>query len=162
LDCYLHRSAEVYFNTDWNGLTDMRRRLNIIHLHGTLQNGPWQSSTYTPYGSTQPHQLLLDGPTGVKIIHEDMESTPGYMQLAPKLMRASTVYFIGFGFHPINLSRLLSNHWHRHPRPINSCAYGMGFAELTEVERLFGRGIKWGKRTYQTLQYMREVEDPIF
>lgn len=87
----------------------------IIHLHGKIGNLPWQDGD-RPYEHFNIEDLnrslmatnwLQEGIDGIKITHEGSVKPSVEFDKAYDIMsRAKRIYFLGFGFHPINVERL--------------------------------------------------------
>jgi hypothetical protein len=79
----------------------------IIHLHGRLGYLPWQhprARGYQPTIDLHGIRLCVDE---MKIIHEDIADRDADFQRAKKLLHdAWRIYFLGFGYAPVNISRL--------------------------------------------------------
>jgi hypothetical protein len=83
------------------------QRIPIIHLHGRLGFLPWQSPDGRPYAPITDAAGLQLCVREMKIIHEDIADRDNDFQHAKRLLRdAWRIYFLGFGYGTINVSRL--------------------------------------------------------
>ncbi len=99
------------------------KALPIVHVHGKLGRLPWEEPDNklepacirepVPYGITgtvqdqdELRRFLQVAAGNIKIIHEDIGSTPDFLQAFELLRAAEKIFFLGFGFHPVNTARL--------------------------------------------------------
>ena len=88
-------------------------KIDIYHMYGSLGPLPWQKpeGPFVNYDERKPdqniYQLCVDN---IKIIsdapHNEQEPVDPYLKAHNLLEKALRVYFLGFGYHPLNISRL--------------------------------------------------------
>ncbi len=110
-------------------------RIPIVHVYGQLGYLPWQKTEpRRPYdASRDPKDVQIAG-AGIKIIHEEHDLQ--FRAAHSILQSAKRVYFLGFGYHPVNMERLdipsiATNH-------MKGTAFGLGSAEQQRARNLFG------------------------
>jgi hypothetical protein len=113
------------------------RKLNnipIIHVHGRLGALPWQKGggrSYLP----RPDLLTLEEKKSVSkqivVISEDIDTSPDFEDASKLMMTAERIYFLGFGYHEMNLRRLridiLKN------KTLTGTSYQLGVAETKAI-----------------------------
>jgi hypothetical protein len=103
------------------------RKLKIIHLHGQLGLLPWQGGDGRPYGIATDNRFLEDAAQQIKIVSEDMSEAPQFAVAHEILGSAEKVLFLGFGYNPTNLKRLL-------PDQLPQCKFFGSRLDITDVE----------------------------
>ena len=78
----------------------------IIHVHGSLGPLPWQSSVGRPYEATYGPDDLVEAAKQIKIVSEAQFPSPEFTAAHEILKKAQRIYFLGFGYHNVNLERL--------------------------------------------------------
>lgn len=154
------RSLEEYLFQAFQGLFDagrgaasfhLKRLLPICHVHGQIGQLPWQSGD----GPTVPYGMNLDvcsaeviraAVEGISILTEDIEKS-GSIGLAREwLSDAQVVAFLGFGYHPLNLQRLLDTLDLPHLRVVTGSCFGFTWAEVDDVARRIRRVLSGARR----------------
>lgn len=97
--------------------------ISIIHVYGKLGYLPWESpegEKTVPYdydwdkvyddnaGLYEQRSMILTASKQIKIVHEN-EVINEALKIRTRLNHAERIYFLGFGFNPINLERLIEN-----------------------------------------------------
>jgi hypothetical protein len=83
--------------------------LKIIHVHGSLGKLPWQTAKQDEirqYTSTLEPSLIRASAKQINIVSEGKDSSYEFRLASHALTHASYIYFLGFGYNPVNLSRL--------------------------------------------------------
>jgi hypothetical protein len=106
LETYLHVALQARFNMNENEATSILKQIPIFHVHGILGDYP-----KIPYDKTTDIKTLEVISRQIQIIHELTDQKNGFCnsmfeQSHEVLMNAERIYFLGFGFHPDNISRL--------------------------------------------------------
>jgi len=96
------RSLEHYLSTILNNNYDVSKStilksLPIIHVHGDL--GPFKN-----YSMHSP-AIIKEAADSIKIVHESDNSSEEFQVADKILMGAKKILFIGFGYHPQNMSK---------------------------------------------------------
>ena len=82
--------------------------MQIVHVHGSLGTLPWQpgeDASSVPYGDSSPSNVL-HARNSIKVLHETQDDSPEFSTARGLITQAQKVYFLGFGFHRVNLQRL--------------------------------------------------------
>lgn len=115
-----------------NACAEKLSSIPIIHVHGKLGPLPWEVTvnpeavaSYSPPDNAVPYDSFSDprftshkkyeryktnwltlARNNIKIIHESIENDEEFDKAHELLKAAEKVYFLGFGYHEINLKRL--------------------------------------------------------
>ena len=112
LEQYFHTTLQSMFGVDDEAAGKCIARLPICHVHGQLGRLPWQSGD----GLDVPYGMQLDGCSkemmdaamnGISIIHEDLQKRGSIFAARQWLSDAQVIGFLGFGYHPVNMARLV-------------------------------------------------------
>ncbi len=87
------------------------RRMNILHVHGSLGPLEWQARPVglpsVPYDSGMNSERIKRAAESIRILGADMVETPEFQTARKLIIEARRLLFLGFGFHPANLRRLV-------------------------------------------------------
>lgn len=85
-------------------------KIEILHLYGQLGDLPWQEENGQPYDSRRGDHAgyLESSANAIKIVHEnvDISQNEVFQKAHHLLLQAKNIYFLGFGYHEMNLDRL--------------------------------------------------------
>ena len=86
-------------------------KIPIIHVHGKLGSLPWQGKNGRPYENKITPENIKLASDQIIIISESNEDSKEFRQAFELLGNADEgkIYFLGFGFNPVNLRRLKFN-----------------------------------------------------
>ncbi len=134
------------------------RHIPIIHVHGKLGPLPWEIpnatiatlETTVPFGMSSERIPTTQRPAyikkwldiarkNIKVIHENISETEEFKQAKELISNAKQLFFLGFGYHPTNLTRLgidTLKQWPKKPAKVRGTCYGLGRTEIRNVERL--------------------------
>ena len=158
------RSLEQYLFTvlknKYSGKSDEEyaKKLNaisIIHVHGKLGDLPWQHAVQdprftVPYDSQSPNPHGFDreveyetfkeiwfslASESIKVIHEGTDETNELKQARQLITGSNQLYFLGFGYHPTNLTRLGVDVLRKPPKVMGT-VYGLSYERIKEIKRL--------------------------
>jgi hypothetical protein len=116
---------------------ECKRKLDnipIIHVHGRLGALPWQDEAGRAY-LPRPDLLELGEIKSVSeqidVISENKDTSPEFDHAFKLMKDAERIYFLGFGYHEMNLRRLkidkLNKDW------LRGTSYGLGLAETRVI-----------------------------
>lgn len=107
----------------------------IVHVHGKLGNLPWERKGYTrKYSPVADINDLIQSSDGIRIIHENSRDDDSIFNEAHKLLQqAENIYFLGFGYHKLNLDRLKINLLIKDQQNIMGSCFGMTGKEIEKV-----------------------------
>lgn len=110
IEHYLFTSLKNSYNKPDKECGEKLRKIEIIHVHGSLGPLGWQSRPAglpsVPYDSGTDPKVVKLAAQNIKIIHESVADTPEFTQARNILLNSTRVLFLGFGYHPTNLRRL--------------------------------------------------------
>jgi len=107
LEHFLFTSLQNKYGKSKKKCADKLNKLPIVHVHGQIGNLPWQGSRYTrPYNTHLDTYSLNKSSLGIGVIHESDKTDPKFKKAHELLTKAERIYFLGFGYHPVNLTRL--------------------------------------------------------
>lgn len=127
--------------------------IDIIHVHGSLGLLNWQVSDGDPigYDSEANAKIIKRAMGNIKIIHEDVTETDEFNKARELLKKAERLYFLGFGYHPMNLKRLdVESLNRREGQDIRGTSHGLSIEVRAAVNRLnYQRGSTTGRIFYR-------------
>jgi NAD-dependent SIR2 family protein deacetylase len=133
-------------------IDDYKNKLNdipIIHVYGKLGNLPWESAEdekSVPYNYDwkktdndfdtmyEKKCLIQNASKQIEIVHENKEISERE-RIKELLNSKERIYFLGFGYHPINLSRLLGN-LQRKSCQIRGAMYKISLKTKTQAQEI--------------------------
>ena len=84
---------------------------------------------------------IISAASCIRIISERGEDLPSEFQQARELIKnAKALYFLGFGYHELNMKRLGVEKLERKPTKMMGTIYGLDYQRIREVEKLNIRG----------------------
>jgi hypothetical protein len=113
LEHYLFESVKNSFNLDDRGCQQSLQSIKFIHVYGSLGKLPWQDGEMptVKYDAWQDSDKrfvhIRNAANCIKILHENTEDTPELLSAREHIREANKVLFLGFGFHTVNVMRLL-------------------------------------------------------
>lgn len=131
----------------------------IIHVYGQIGPLPWQGGNF--FRSYSPEYKILglkESSNGIRILHETGVASDHIFANAQKLLgQAKNIYFLGFGYHKINLLRLGLSNLDESARVIIGSSHGLAGQERRDIENYSKEKIKLvdpGNR--KVLDFMQE------
>ncbi len=109
----------------------------IIHVYGQIGDLPWQNKSsfrfYDP--STFANQPAVQlSYKNIRIMHEiDTEKDPLFVKAREQLEQAEKIYFLGFGYHQMNIDRLHVKDWKVDGKEILGTSLGMTDREMNDT-----------------------------
>jgi len=118
---------------NFSSVSALFSRIRILHIHGLIDNPKLSSELEgRGYGKIKSEEDLRRSMRSITIIHEKEKSTSSYPMVHALLSEAESIVFLGFGYHPTNMSRLEVVH---HKRP-DATVYGSTLG-MTDSEVMF-------------------------
>jgi hypothetical protein len=109
LEHYLFTALCKRYGKSSEEVGKLLRGILFIHVHGQLGYLPWQNckagETREYHPECSPEKVDI-ARRGIKVISEDMEKTPEFDKARELMEAASKIFFLGFGYHPVNMKRL--------------------------------------------------------
>ena len=113
LEYYLFEAFRATLHLSVAQAKTILSEIEIIHLHGSIGRLPWQDGGESAYDyATEFNFLKIDTCAGgIRIIHENDEQDAGFVRAREVLGTADRVMFLGFGYNPTNIRRLIFDGW---------------------------------------------------
>lgn len=158
---YFYRNIKSGFGEDIKGAVELLRGIEINHVYGkigpTMYEDNEQGRYYHPDIKQDKVKQAVDG---IKLFNDKFSS--GDLSPSTRLIQqAKRICFLGFKYHPMNLSNLGVHHWsssdyfdHGQAPEIYGAAYGLEPAEVEKVSAAFTGKISLGSRAEKSLQYL--------
>jgi len=120
------------------------KKIKIIHVHGKLGDMHWQNPTSRDYKPQLDDVNLILASNGIINFDDIGEDHPNYMSARNEIKNADNVVFVGFGFHTLNLSRLVKDNCLDGKKRIIATCWGLGDREKKEIEGVTNRVLTSG------------------
>lgn len=158
LEQFLMTALKSNSGKEYEECVEKLSKIPIVHLHGKMGDLLYKQGV----ASRREYDTRLDEgdisrfSRGIKIIHEDINNDPEFKQAHDLISGAKRVYFLGFGYDPMNLERLKLT-----PDSFNR-TYGTGTAykkssyEVREIHRMLGGGFEVPDTEWDTLKLLKE------
>lgn len=150
LEFFLFQSCKEAFGINDSEATKALTLLEIVHVYGSLgQIGFERNFGIRPYESLVGNYDLLIASRGIKIIPESRDDSPEFVKAGELFGWAEQICFLGFGFDPLNVSRLnfesvfAPRRLNGVPPRIIASTYGKTLAETTAVQRSIPSSDSW-------------------
>ncbi|MDP6545770.1 MAG: hypothetical protein QGH60_17445 [Phycisphaerae bacterium] len=101
LDHFLHHTLMSRYNADSASCESALRQIPIVHLHGQLAE-----LHDRPYSPTLNPDTILKSADAINVVYEPIDAYPQFTQAREMLSTAARIYFLGFGYDPVNVNRL--------------------------------------------------------
>ncbi len=127
----------------------------IIHVYGKLGPLSWESTqkkeaiSYVPYNSMNlnhdhseemiewyRHEWTKKAASSIIVLHESNTESQEFKKAREIIRKAQQLFFLGFGYHEANLTRLGGSDILRQPQKVQGTAYNLSYVRIREVERL--------------------------
>jgi len=141
IEHYLFTSLKNSYNKTDEECGEKLRKIDIIHVHGSLGPLDWQSRPVdllsVPYDSGTNPKVVKLAAQNIKIIHEGTADTPEFTQARNILLNSTQVLFLGFGYHPTNLKRLGIGTLKPKHNNVMGTSYGLSYERIINIGELF-------------------------
>jgi len=126
--------------------------IKIVHVHGMLGGMEWQESP-REFNPRLDKGTVEIASKGIVTFDEVKGSDSTYTEAKALIKEAQHVYFIGFGFHPRNLQRLIEGDILKNQTTISGTRLGINQRDLDKIA-----AISKGKLNGDTLHKLNAVE----
>ena len=107
LEHYLFTAIKnTYGIIDDKECAEIVRSIPILHIYGRLDELPWENERGRLYGKKATPDQIKKACDSISILSEDKERSMTFAHAFSLLENAQVVYFLGFGYHEMNLKRL--------------------------------------------------------
>ncbi|MBC2653312.1 hypothetical protein H7F50_16880 [Novosphingobium flavum] len=104
IEIFLKEALITYYKIDEIKSVDLVGRLNIIHPYGSVGHFDVRNERFTPLGGEGCS--LRKSVADIRTFNEGLKSASHRAAIADALCDAQTLVFLGFAYHPINMSLL--------------------------------------------------------
>ena len=178
LEHFLFTSLRNTFGKSKNECAEQVHRIPIIHVHGSLGNLSWQAADGIPYGAVdedtneRTDKNILSAAKQIKIITEDRVKSDEFQKAHQLLSESERIYFLGFGYDPINMERLgiqtlsskarimqldMDGKPTRIASPLQGTGLGLEIAETRSIQEKWGVSIP--DNSSDSLTFLRKYAD---
>lgn len=111
-------------------------QMKIIHVHGSLGNMRWHGYNKREYNTVVDQNNVKIASEGIVNFNEVDGNYEGYKEARKEFHEAKNVVFVGFGFHPLNLSRLAEGDCLLGKKRLFATSLGLTEEEISEIFRI--------------------------
>jgi hypothetical protein len=153
IEYYFDTVLEHTFNLGRDDALKLRKdSMRIVHLHGCIAGRDFGVYTHPLAGDVVKHISR-----GIRVVHDQIPQGDPVFEMAYDLLReAERVCFLGFGYHPVNLTRLQLQSLDYNRTQLLGTAYGLGGAEVEMAKTRVGRSFTTGARNEKIEEFLRE------
>lgn len=108
LEHYLTRIIQYRMTVKEEDAKRIRNNIPIYHLHGSLGSLNEKDSNFRSYETKIDANTLRIASNSIRIISEQSDEYECQQQLSTALTNAEKIFLFGFGFHPVNVKRLMN------------------------------------------------------
>jgi hypothetical protein len=159
LEFYLFSALRNSFQKTAGECAENFKAIPIIHVHGQLGPAP-MGAGWPDYGAQITPDLISFSASQIRIIHEANDSTPEFRAAQGQLRSAERICFLGFGYHPVNMRRLLKDIAVVEGKEIYCCGFDLTSKEKQSVNKHFQATrlskLRWGNSDNGCLKFLRE------
>jgi len=133
---YLWGALKNFYDIMPQEVDNIISKIKIIHIHGMLGFMPWQSTKYREYRNVLDESSVALASEGIVNFDEIEKTHKGYTSARNEIKEAENVIFVGFGFHQLNLSRLIEGNVLDDKKRISGTRVGIGDNQMEEIKRI--------------------------
>lgn len=147
LEQFLFNSLISTYGKSEREVAEALKGLKILHMYGQIGTLPWQK-TGVQYSRKYHHEQISDSDLqssawGIRIIHEQNQ-VDLFDEAFLLLNEAEYVYFLGFGYHQMNLDRLRIAEVNNVGKTILGTCMNMTTRRIQETEQRTGNKVQLG------------------
>ena len=136
---------------------NIMNKLKVIHVHGKLGDLPWQNPTSRHYIPMIDQLNLGLAANGIVNFNDVDGSYSGYKEARNEIREAKNINFIGFGFHTLNLSRIIEENCLDGNKTILTTALGIDSRRIKEIDKLTDGKLNSGNmKQVNSVQFAKE------
>jgi len=133
---------------------NMLNNISIIHVHGRLGALPWQKGPGRPYKTKATLNQIKIASEQIMVISEKIDTSPEFEKAFRLMENADKIYFLGFGYDDLNLSRLKIDKVTN--KVIVGTSYGLGKTEVRSIKGKW-RNISFPNSSYKILEFLKNT-----
>jgi len=160
LEQFLLSSLQAKYNISESEASGLLVQLPIFHVHGRLSPLRGLHPNGRPYSTLTHPTIIKEAASGLRIIYDDFSKDAAFRSGLVYLGRSRRVFFLGMGFHQLNLERLSLSQWISGEKTFCT-RLGITDGELRQVARRFpsldGVSLDFGSETQDALAYLRQT-----
>ena len=131
VEAYFPRALQQYYGMQPREAAQLLSKLRIIHPYGVAGGLDDRGEMTVPFGSTDVD--LLEVSQGIRTFSEGLADSRIGSHIEAALRSASTLVFLGFSFHPLNLELLNSST--PHLKRILATTHGLSKSAVATIEK---------------------------
>ena len=137
LETYLFTALRYTYKKTDHEVADVLAKIPILHVHGKLGDLDWQSDNGITYGEIAGSSKIKQAANSIRIISETTTKDHIFIDARKLLIDPdSRVYFLGFGYHEDNVTRLLLD-TSENPQNYRGTCVGLQNAQRLKVQVIF-------------------------
>ena len=152
---FLYTALRYTYSLSQEDCTAMCRQIPVLPLHGRLGCLPWQGDGGRDYNPQVSVDSLRRAAESIRVIHEDVEGDPAFEQARQLIAQADLIVFLGFGYNPVNLKRLIPDFTVLKGKTLLGTCFSMRDAEMKEIRKR-SPGIELAPSGWDNLSLLRE------
>jgi hypothetical protein len=158
IEHFFYISLKHSFNLSDSEINKLITNRLVIHLHGVVGYLPWQDSEqgfdyyYSGQEFASQYDRVSKASKSIKIVYEKFKSEEVFGEAWEHINSASNIYFLGFGFHSVNLSRLRID---TIEKKIHCSAFGLTDNECLQIESRYPKVLKLDRGQLDNLNFLR-------
>ncbi len=157
LEHFLHESLKNLSGRTDNECAAIVKKIPIIHLHGYLGGFSWQVKKGRAYSSKVEAGEIKKASTKIQVVSEDVKKIKEFKRAHEALKSADQIFFLGFGYDEVNISRLNTKDWNTN-KVIGGTSCGLTELKRKSVENLIGGSVGLHYNRYdKTKTFLEEV-----
>ena len=167
LEYYLFTVLKTKYNFSDESCAEILDNIPIIHVHGSLGPLPWQKGRIAqgkharPYGPNKSDRggnlitdkEIIDASKQIIVIPQSTETTEEFHYAFDQLFVAERIYFLGFGYHELNLKRLRMKDI-KEVSLLKGTCYGMAQTDINAIKSKYK--ISFAPRKIDTLDFLSD------
>jgi hypothetical protein len=155
LEHYLFTALSHSYNLSESGTASIVRHISINHLHGEIGSHPAFSDDGRAYEPRVDRDTVERAARGIRVVHEQATDDANFINARLTLQNFQRVVFLGFGYDPTNVARLMVESIPK-ATAVYGSSRGLSHVERNTVSKLFNRHITVDDHGHEVLAFLRE------
>ncbi|MBZ2164476.1 hypothetical protein [Methanobacterium spitsbergense] len=160
---FLFNTIQRLYGKSNDKCSEKINEIPIVHVYGKLGDLEWQNSMGRPYDPKITSMKLKSAAMGIRTMHD--YDKMGIKKIKNFCKKCKELYFLGFGYDPINLRRLdiLSDikEFDGYDndtinKTIRGTAFDLGEHNMREVSRYFNGKIEFGSNEEDCAKFLKK------
>ena len=154
---YLHTALTNSYQARPEEIMEQYQGIRIIHLHGQLGELDWMRKELRRYGEGKNStRVCFETAKSIKVISEAHPASKEFEEARSLITSASEVVFIGFGYQPDNMGRLMPA-LSQTTATLRGSSMGLGFQERESAVKIIGqKRLRIDALGLEALDYLKE------